>query len=386
MKRMMISAALLAAFTAGAIDAAIAAQPATHIGKIERVAEFRDAMPTGVTVSEEGRIFVNFPRWGDEVPFTVAEIRDGKPVAYPDAAFNREAADPAKGLISVQSVVADGHGRVWILDTAAPGFAAPKAGGAKLVAVDLKTNRIVKTVVFPADVILPTTYVNDMRFDFRAGSEGIAYVTDSSIKGPGAIIVLDLASGKAVRRLSGHPATSPAPGFVARIEGKALASTGPDGKSQPFKVAADGIALSPDGATLYFCALSSRTLYAVPTRLLRDPNASDADIAKAVRKLDGKGASDGLEADAEGRVYGGDYEHNAIRRLDAGAGRSTWTTVAQDPDLQWPDTLSIGPDGYLYVIANQLHRQAGFNVGKDLRVKPYRLLRVKIDAAPAPTR
>jgi len=31
------------------------------------------------------------------------------------------------------------------------------------------------------------------------------------------------------------------------------------------------------------------------------------------------------------------------------------------------------------VIANQLHRQAGFNGGKDLRVKPYRLLRVKID-------
>jgi sugar lactone lactonase YvrE len=386
MKRLMIAAALAVTFGTSGIDVAGASteQPQTKatVGKVERVAEFHGPMPTGVTVSEDGRIFVNFPRWGDEVPFTVAEIRDGKPIAYPNALFNHEAADPSKGLISVQSVVADGRGRIWLLDTAAPGFTKPKAGGAKLVAVDLKTNKVVKTVVFPADVILPTTYVNDMRFDFRVGSDGVAYVTDSSISGPGAIIVIDLASGKAVRRLSGDPSTSPAPGFVARVEGKTMASTGPDGKPQLFKVASDGIALSPDGATLYFCPLSSRTLYAVPTRLLRDPAATEADIAKAVRALGNKGASDGLAADAQGSVYGGDYEHNAIRRLSP---NGKWTTIAQGPDLMWPDTFSIGPDGYLYVIANQLHRQAGFNGGKDLRVKPYRLLRVKIDAAPAPS-
>lgn len=366
-------------FAFAGIDAASAQAP-TGAPAIERVAEFHGAMPTGVTVSEDGRIFVNFPKWGDDVRYTVAEVRDGKTVPYPDAAFNREHADPARGLISVQSVVADGRGRLWILDTAAPGFAAPKAGGAKLVAVDLKTDRVVKTVVFPSGAILPTTYVNDMRFDFRVGAEGVAYVTDSSLKGPGAIIVIDLASGKAVRRLSGHPSTSPDPAFTARIDGKALAATGPDGKPQPFNVASDGIALSADGETLYFCALSSRALYSVPTRLLRDPAAGDADIARAIVYLGEKGASDGLEADAAGNVYGGDYEHDAIRRL---APDGSWSTIAQGPDLSWPDTLSVGPDGYLYVMANQLHRQAGFNGGQDLRSKPYRLLRVKIGAAPA---
>jgi sugar lactone lactonase YvrE len=350
---------------------------------VERVAEFTGAMPTGVTVTETGRIFVNYPKWGDDVKFTVAEIVDGKPVAYPDAAFNKENADPAKGLISVQSVVADGQGRLWILDTAAPGFAAPKASGAKLVAVDLKTDKVIKTIVFPAEVILPTTYVNDVRFDFRVGQQGVAYVTDSSLTGPGGIIVLDLASGKAVRRLSGSRFTAPDPAFVPRVEGKVLASTGPDGKTTPFKVASDGIALSPDGATLYFTALSSRTLYAVPTQLLRDPAVSDARLEQAVRNLGQKGASDGMEADAKGAVYAGDYEHDAIRKLVPGG---KWTTIAQGPDMLWPDTMSIGPDGYLYVMANQLHRQAGFNGGKDLRRKPYRLLRVKIDAQPAPTR
>lgn len=42
-------------------------------------------MPTDVSVVPNRRIFVNFPRWGDDVPFTVGEIRDGRLVAYPDA-------------------------------------------------------------------------------------------------------------------------------------------------------------------------------------------------------------------------------------------------------------------------------------------------------------
>ena len=131
-------------------------------------------MPTGVTVSETGRIFVNYPRWGDAVPFTVAELKDGKAVPYPDAALNVETpGQPGKGFISVQSVVADGRGHLWVLDTAAPGFAAPKAGGVKLVAIDLKTNKVARTLVFPAAVLEPNSYVNDVRFDFRVGRAGV---------------------------------------------------------------------------------------------------------------------------------------------------------------------------------------------------------------------
>lgn len=355
------------------------------IGQLEQVFAFHDAMPTGVTVTETGRIFVNFPHWGDDVPFTVGEIRDGKVVAYPDAAINKEdPKDPAKGLISVQSVVADGQGRVWLLDTAAPNFAAPKAGGAKLVAVDLASNKVVKTLVFPANVILPSTYVNDMRFDFRSGKEGTVYVTDSSVSGPGAIIVMDIASGKATRRLNGAKSTSVDPDFKPVVEGQAaLVSKGPDGKPKTMGVASDGIALSADGKTLYFSALSSRHLFAVPTEMLRDASVSEAQLNAAVKDLGEKGASDGLESDANGAVYAGDYEHNGIRKRLADG---NWQTIVHDPRVLWPDTLSVGPDGYLYFIANQLQRQAGFHNGKDLREKPYSLLRVKIDAPPAPTR
>ncbi len=58
-------------------------------GKLEAVAAFDGAMPTGVTVSRTGRMFVNFPRWGDPVEFTVAEVKDGKPVPFPNAEINR---------------------------------------------------------------------------------------------------------------------------------------------------------------------------------------------------------------------------------------------------------------------------------------------------------
>jgi hypothetical protein len=42
-----------------------------RIGTLEPIAYFNDAIPTGVTVSHQDRIFINFPRWGDSVPFTV---------------------------------------------------------------------------------------------------------------------------------------------------------------------------------------------------------------------------------------------------------------------------------------------------------------------------
>jgi sugar lactone lactonase YvrE len=39
-------------------------------------------------------------------------------------------------------------------------------------------------------------------------------------------------------------------------------------------------------------------------------------------------------------------------------------------------------DSYLYVTANQLHPQARFHQGHDLRQKPYSLFRIRVDAQP----
>ena len=58
------------------LSAMAVADTATGTGiNPERVFAFNGAMPTGVTVTETDRIFINFPRWGDDVPYTVAEIK-----------------------------------------------------------------------------------------------------------------------------------------------------------------------------------------------------------------------------------------------------------------------------------------------------------------------
>jgi sugar lactone lactonase YvrE len=91
------------------------------------------------------------------------------------------------------------------------------------------------------------------------------------------------------------------------------------------------------------------------------------------------GASDGLESDEAGRLYATDVEHNAVRRrLPDG----TFETVVHDPRLLWPDTMALAADGYLYVTANQLHRQPNYQGGADRRRKPYSLFRVAVDAGP----
>ena len=360
------------------------------VGMLEPVAYFHDAMPTGVTVSQEGRIFVNFPKWGDEVSFTVGEIRagDGRVVAYPDEAINQtNPNDLAAALVSVQSVVVDPVDRLWILDTGSPLFQPTKYGGPKLVCVDLKTNQVIKKILFPQSVALPTTYLNDIRFDLRIGREGVAYITDSAQNGPNGIIVVDLASGESWRRLNDHPSTKSADlqSFLPIVEGRAfVVKQQQDENNGSVKVAAnmgsDGVAISATGELLYYCPLASRKLFSVSTKGLIDRTRDDQYVSQTVRDEGDKGgASDGLESDAEGRIYVTNYEHNSILRRNQDG---EWETIVHDPRLLWPDTLSLASNGYLYVTANQLHRQARFHNGQDMRRKPYVLFRIKVDAKP----
>jgi sugar lactone lactonase YvrE len=350
------------------------------IGALETVHTFDSGpMPTGVSVSATGRIFVNYPKWGDDVEFTVAELRDGTAVPYPDRAWNSPSGDDdAKAFVSVQSIVVDPADRLWVLDTGSPLFQKTKPGGPKLVCVDLTTDTVVQTIVFEPDVALPTTYLNDVRFDLR---RNVAYITDSSDQGPNGIIVVDLAGGQAWRRLHDHPSTKAVlpPDFLPVVEGAVFMERSPDGDAQPLRMGADGIAIGSDGERLYYCPLASRRWYSVATEALVDRDRSDDDVAATVRDEGDKGGgSDGLETDDRGRLYLTDYEHNALlRRLPDG----TFETLVHDPRLLWPDTMSVA-DGYVYVTSNQLHRQDKYQGGTDRRRYPYSLFRVAIDAGP----
>lgn len=342
------------------------------LGGLEEVARFHGAMPAGVAVSRHGRMFVSFPKWGDDVPFTVAEIHHGRTVAYPYEAVNRtDPRDLAGTLVSVQSVVVDAADRLWILDTGRPVFAPSQYGGPKLVCVDLADDRILKTILFPPEVALPRSYLNDVRFDLRRGAEGTAFITDSSEQGPNGIVVVDLGLGESWRRLHGHPTTTASADLLIIVEGRPFSG---------MRMGCDGIALSADGLRLYYCPLASRRLYSVSAEALADRSMEEMDVeATVIDEGDKGGASDGLESDDAGNVYATSYEHNAVLMRSPGG---QWETIAHDGRLLWPDSLSVAADGHLYVTANQLHRQASFNDGRDRRRKPYMLFRVPIDARP----
>jgi sugar lactone lactonase YvrE len=354
------------------------AAPAVKPGTLEEVHAFQGPMPTGVAVSREGRVFVNYPRWGDPVQSTIAELRDGKEVPYPSAGLNTDSpgGNPDQ-LLSVQSVVVDPRDRLWALDTGSLKLG-PIVGQdwPKLVGIDLATNGVFKVIRFPSEVVYKNTYLNDVRFDLRRGGDGLAFITDS---GAGGLIVVDLASGRSWRKLDGHESVKADPDFSATLEGQPVMIRQPGQQPQPFRVQSDGIAISADGSRLFYCALSSRALYSVSVDALADEKLPDAEVAKTLRKEERQFASDGLESDAQGRVYLTDWEHNAVQVRDA---EGRFSTLVSDPRMWWPDTLALSVDGYLYVTANQLHRQAQFHGGQDQRRKPYHLFRVKVDATP----
>ncbi len=389
-KPLLSSIALL-----GVVCAPALAQPVERPkGRLETVHQFFGSMPTGVTVSQKGRIFVNYPRWGDAVPFTVGEIKNGREVPFPSREMNDFGAKNSRALLSqdksqraqnerrthlvgVQSVVVDPLDRLWILDSGSVLFGPTAYGGPKLVCVNLNTNRVEKTILMPSSVALPTTYLNDVRFDLSKGAGGFAYITDSGASG---LITVDLASGAAHRSLTNHSTTVKVPRFVPFPEGRAMFSTPPKMFPQYVKFQTDGIAISNDGSRLFYCPLASRRLYSVSTDALRNFDATDAQVAATIVDHGEKGMSDGLESDTQNRVYCTQPETNSIsRRLPNGL----FETLVQDDRLLWPDTMSLPGNGYLYVTSNQLNRTKGYNYGKDLRKKPYSLFRIKVaDAGP----
>lgn len=110
--------ALLASSATSKLEAAPTSNllsPAGNYG-VEIVAE-NPRQWTGLTVSADGRFFVNFPRWSDDVPVSVAELdpRTGKLTPYPDTAWNAYAqgVTPQDQFVCVQSVAADDRGLLW---------------------------------------------------------------------------------------------------------------------------------------------------------------------------------------------------------------------------------------------------------------------------------
>ena len=322
---------------------------------LQHVAGFSHQV-TGIAVTETGRIFVNFPRWSEDAPVSLAELTsDGKLHPYPDADWNkyRNAAplDPSSHFVCVQAETADGHGSLWVIDPAAPNTEFIVPNGPKLVKVDLATNKVARTYAFGTDVAPQGSYLNDVRL---SPDGKFAYITDSGATG--ALVVVDLASGKGRRVLDGDVSTQVDKSVKVRVEGKELHQS--DGRGVQF--AADSISLSPKGDYLYWQPLTGKTLYRVATSALTDTAVSPADLSAKVEKVADSEPNDGLWQDATGRLFFTAIQESAIKTMEPGGQR---TTLVQDPRLRWPDTFAQGSDGTLYVTNSDITDSPRFHNG-----------------------
>ncbi len=292
-----------------------------------------DRQWTGVAVSDQNRVFVNYPYWSEDVPVSVAEIVDGQAVPYPSPEWNDRKND--ESFNAVQSVVIDADNRLWVLDTQNPHFKGVQKGGPVLYQFDLKTNRKVTAFRFPAGVYQPNSYFNDVRIDTE---KEIAYLTDS---GNGALIVLNLTTGSSRRLLEAHSSVQSEIDYLVC-----------DGGIWKNSVDADGIALTPNGSTLYYIALTGHTLYRISTEALSDESLSPEELARHVERVAAVPATDGMMFDRAGNLWLGGLENNAINRLDP---EGNLIRVLQDPAIRWADSFAMDRTGTIYFTTSQIH-------------------------------
>jgi len=213
---------------------------------------------------------------------------------------------------------------------------------------------VIQKIYFDSTIAPTNSYLNDVRVDTK---KKLAYITDSGL---GALIIVDLTSGKSRRLLENHPSTK-AENITLTIDGQPWLR--PDGSSP--RVHSDGIALDPAGEYVYYQALTGRTLYRIATSWLRDITLNEAQLAEKVERVAESGAADGILYCSCGYIYLSAIEDNAIRRIDADG---KLETVIQDPRIKWADSFAFETGGYIYFTISQIHlgsvRQEPFKIFK----------------------
>ncbi|KAJ7807116.1 major royal jelly protein, partial [Mycena olivaceomarginata] len=216
-------------------------------------------------------------------------------------------------------------GNLWLVDTGSPGFGSPVIlpAGPKLIVVDLSTNQV-KRVYNMANVTESASLLDDIRFN---PATGMGYLTDAGV---GALIVLDIDSGRAIRVLDGDESTgvfTPPSG-----EGTLLRSS-----TGAFSfVTADQLEVSPDGTYLHWQPASGG-MFRIETQYLDTVfyNSSLANtLAQYIEPFALTPSTGGTAIDAEGSIY-------AIEKVYA---NGTRVTVVRDERLLWVDAMWISTE------------------------------------------
>jgi len=323
---------------------------------------------TGVAVAKDNRVFVNYPYWLDNHSYSVVEVKNGKLFPYPDPEWNsfKKGEDGKNKFVTVQSVVTDDKGFLWVVDAAGIGLGKVYQQSNKVVKINLATNKIEHIYRFPQNVAGEDVYLNDIRIDNK---NGFAYLTNSNT---GGIVVLNINSGESRLVLTNSSSIKSDPNYHFSPLGPELKK----GDGSLLKVNSDGIALTPDNQYLYYKPLTDNRLYRIKTDGLRDFKTPDKVLENNVEDLGKFVTSDGMIFDKKGNLYLGDLEKNSIVKITPDL--KMHTVVQDDEKLIWPDSYSISDDGYLYISNSQIQLMPWFHNGKVKFKKPFKVFRIKI--------
>ncbi|WKB81904.1 L-dopachrome tautomerase-related protein [Cellulophaga lytica] len=298
-----------------------------------KVASFKGQQVTGVTVSNKGRIFVNFPRWRKGVNSSVLEVVNNNNLPFPNKEWNSwevgDVVSPNK-FVGVQSVVAYNN-LLYVLDTRSPLFQ-EVLDAPRVFVFNVNTKNLEHTYILQKGTYHPNSYINDLRIDHKKNK---IYFTDSGNPG---LVILDLKTEKFTRVLDNHSSTKAEVNFLT-FNSKKWTNT----------VHSDGIALDTINDKLYYHALTGYSLYSIPTAalILKDSVALEKEVTFEAKTS----APDGMIFDKKGYLYYADLENDKImyRKPDGSV-----HILIEGEDVKWADTFSIY-NNYLYYTNSRIN-------------------------------
>lgn len=335
--------------------------------QLHKVAESNEWNWNGVAVSNDNRLFANFPRWEKGNNPALVEIQqDGSLKPFPGGTWNdwQSGKDNKTGFVNLNAVyISREDNHLWAIDAGDPFEGEMLNQAAKLVEIDLKTNQVANVFFFNEQVLPQGSHLNDIRIDGNT-----IYITESGI---GSILIVDRTTKKVRRLLANSSLTKANTNRKVVVEGFTL--QGEDGKLP--EVNADQIELSPAKDSLYFMSPFRPDIYRVATADLKNEQLSESELEKRVvidRTVNPLG---GYIMDDEGNFYLSEIETKTIT-CHGPDKKVKWQL--QDERLIWPDALSISPDGTAYVATAQINRMPFMRKGKDDRKAPFIIYKFSI--------
>lgn len=318
--------------------------------------------PGNVTVTPDGRIIVSQHQFYDPTYRVVEVLEDGSTRPFPNEQWASAPGPDGVGMQAVLGVHSDPVGVVWMLDN---GSKPPR-----LIGWDTRTDTLGRIIDIPPPASVEGSFLNDFAVDM---TNGAFYIADIG-EGPrgGAIVVVAASDGSARRLLGGHPQTS-ADDVPMVIGDRPVRRRDASGAVSEPRVAINPITIDVENEWVYFGSMHGTDIKRVRTADLLNPALSEDDLAQRIERFGPKPPSDGISIDNAGNVYVTDVQANGIGVTGPDG---NYQLLFSDPDkLSWPDSIAAGPDGFMFVAVNKLHRTPQLNAGVNESQPPYYVVR-----------